>query len=176
MNRTYLIHNQNRFSEIVSKLSVLISWFLGLILGCYTVYSSSAVFLSWMNGIDIQPVSIVGRYLILNLSFIISVICIYLKLPLITLPIIFCKAFCFAYSLTFLAAIFGSSAWLVQGLLLFYELSTVSVLIYFWLNCTAGKRRCIQRNGIYFSVYSTIVMFVDYWVISPHTLTLFNHS
>lgn len=159
-------------SDILCKVLFAVLWCLGIFAGSYLVLHSDASFISLMRRPSIQSVSIVGRYFLLILPFIISVIAMHLHLRFVFFLMAFSKAFLFSYSCCFLIAIFGSAGWLFQFLILFFDLITIPFLILFWTRNVTTDAHRMHRDLTLYLIFLLIILCVDYFAILPFATKL----
>lgn len=166
-------YNFKRFRMSNFKINIYVSialWVLGLLTGIFLQKSCSRgadiLFASASTGASLIP------SLVVTLPAVIcSVILAYSVAPL-CYPLVFGVGFCrsFCGMLVFLS--FGSSAWLIRGLLLFN--AAVSSTFMWWLlfSSAAGKRQPNKRLILCAVLFAMATSFVDVYIISPFLLNL----
>lgn len=155
------------------RLLVTILWCCGLIAGYRCIQYSSANLISLMHTPVVTAVSIVGRYTLLNLPFVIVVISAQFNLFFINSLILFCKAFLYAYSSCSIIALYGSSGWLCRFLFLFFDFCTLPALIYLCIRL--AKKELEKRDLVITSIYAFTITCIDYFAILPFTVRLLHH-
>lgn len=155
------------------RLFVTAWWCFGLIAGYRFAQYSSAGFVSMMHMPIVTAVSIVGRYTMLILPFVIVVISSQFNLRFINSLILFCKAFLYAYSSCSIIALYGSSGWLCRLLLLFFDFCTLPALIYICIRI--AKRELEKRDFVITLIYVFTITCIDYFAILPFAVRLLHH-
>ena len=118
-------------------LLLVAAWIFGCICGTMTV--SETVFSSLMRSGSSARTSIVGFMVTLSVPFILSYILYRFFGFYLILPIVFIKAFSYAYCYCGFRLTFGDAAWLVGGLSMFADSLSVFLLMWFWLKLSGGK-------------------------------------
>ena len=160
---------------IASRIPMVVFWILGILTGLYVTITPPASYLSLMQGLEIQPLSIVSRFAVLFFFLVISVVFTFYNNNILLVVIVFCKAFLLAYAWRWFGIAFRDAGWLVCFLLMFFDICTVPVLFYFWLRCFAGDMQVQTRSIIYLAVYGLIIFCIDMYWVSPFVLSLFYH-
>lgn len=160
-------------SAFYCKILFLILWCLGISAGCYCALHSSAALTSMMHRQEIIPMSIVGRYVLLGLPFVIMAFTIHFDLRFFYVPVVLLKSFIYSYSSCAIISMYGSSGWLCHILLLFFDLCTIPVLIFLCLR--AIQKKLTQKELIICSIYVLIIAYIDHLAILPLTVELLNH-
>lgn len=163
----FLYLNLPKFTCRVSPFFLAVSFFLGHFLGvCFSLGASDS-FYSMMRMAVFSPASITGLLSAVTLPFLCSAIAVYLKQPLLLLPVAFLKAFCFSCVGLGVLSCFGSAGWLIWFLLQFSDCCTLPVLYWYW-------RRHISGTGSFDWAVSMVILSAlllvgsfDYCVISP---------
>ena len=175
MHNTGGFPSYERKKQYVFKLLQAFIWILGIVLGFgfsfqTTVYTSSLM-LSAAN----CRLSIVGLLFVLIFPFLISFVLFRLFKPLLVLPILFFKAFSFSCCVFSIVLAFGDAGWLARWLLVFSNSLAVVIYIRFCLRHAAGDNETLKRDFIISLVSVTAIGCIDYFIISPFALMLFNH-
>lgn len=158
---------------IYGKLLLIICWLAGLLIGFIYAKGHCTELYFLMRIAVAQRVSIVGIVFSLSFPLIISAIAIHLDSPLVLSILAFLKAFCFGCCCCAVVAAFGSSGWFIRWLLLFSDSCIVVVLLWLWLKSFAGDEHTIHADVLISIVIAIIIGCVDYFVVSPFMVSLF---
>lgn len=149
----------------LNSLMVCLLWGLGLFIGFLFASYFRGYVSSLMCSAVLQPVSIV-----FPLANVLFLFIFWIHKRGVLLFACFAKAICFGFTWMSLGCLFGSSGWLVRGLLLFSD----TVICMFLVSYTVHVGRYTARRDI---PYSAIICFtailVDYLLISPFASGLF---
>ena len=141
-------------------------FFLGQLLGVWFSGSASELLFSTMRMLPGSHASIIGLLSAAVLPFLFSACAVYLRQPLILIPIAFWKAFLFSYIGFGLFRAWGSAGWLLLGLTMFSSLSSMPVLCWYWLRHIGGRPFepgvcCLILGGL------VVIGIIDYCLIVP---------
>ena len=153
--------------QAACKFLLALCWCGGLILGISFASSADDSTLLMMHSASMSAVSIPGLLSILFLPFLLSALAVYLSRSLLLLGVAFVKAFAFGFCAFAVNAAFQSAGWLVCMLLMFSDLCSLPLLVWFWLRHIAGDRRNAAAD---LAVCAAIALFIggfDYCVVSP---------
>ena len=110
-------------------------WFSGFAVGIFICKRAVPVFLSLMRGMSFGPVSIVGLLLSAGIPILISAIAVIISRPWLLLTVCFFKAMVYLLFSVSVIIHFSEAGWLVQQLLMAYEILSLPILYIFWLRC-----------------------------------------
>lgn len=150
---------------LLNILTVSLLWGIGLLIGISFASHFRGLLSSLMCSAVLQPVSIF--FPLMNVLFLfVFLIC---KRGFL-LFVCFIKAICFGFASMSLSCLFGSSGWLVRGLLLFSD----TVMCLYLLNCILCFGQCAVRKCKLSNAMVCVAAFLlDYLVISPFAGGLF---
>ena len=166
----------NFFNRAVVRLILLVlSWLSGILSGCMIAYHSSADLASLMLALPLSTMSIVGVFLYCSLPLLIAAISFWLNHIFILYTCSFTKAFLFSFTCSCVYLLYSGAGWLAQFLLVFT--SSFSSVLYLFMCCRflMGK----QYKWLHICSYALVLLFslyVDYFMINPFVVQLFNHS
>lgn len=106
------------------------------------------------------------------LPFLFSAFAAYFSKPKLMLPVCFWKAFCFGFCGFGISLVYGQCSWLMRLLLMFSDLCSLPILLFYWLRYAFGKRCpdwCVNVSALSLLL---IITTVDYCFISPFTVCL----
>ena len=110
--------------------------------------------------------SLFGLLTVLLTPYLFSAMAVFLNRPVLLFPLVFWKAFFFAFVLSGLALSGGSAGWLVAGLAMFAVILSMPVLCWYWL-CHIGGGSFDLREFLVGAGFLLAIGLVDFWVISP---------
>ena len=141
-------------------------WSFGLFSGV-SVAACADNPVSLMRACCTAGVSIVGLFFVPFLPFLISAAAVYCSAPLFVYLTGFCKSFLLGFCVCTVYSGFPGGGWLVSLLLLFTDVLTVTMLI--WFQCCAVSNPCrgTFKRGILTFAWFAVVSAVDYFWIAP---------
>lgn len=148
-------------------IALSICWFLGLICGMYLFYRTGTPAVSWMRRIVNGSVSILSLFGIYFFPFLFTAYAIWITRPALLYVIAVARAALYAFVSLGVFVAFGSSGWVVQGLVLCCDSVLVFCLYTMWLRVLRG---CKSTGAFFVFCVATICLLmsaVDYCVISP---------
>lgn len=160
--------------QLPCKILLLVSWSIGLICGIAYAFQADSSFSSLMHSAALSPVSIVSLLIVLFLPFLISAIAVFLSRPVLLMPLAFTKAFSFGACAFAADLAFSSAGWLLRSMLMFSDLLTVPVLIWFWLRCLKGDRFRSCRDLAICAGFIVLIGNFDFYIVSPFLAMLYS--
>lgn len=146
-------------------------FFLGHFLGVWFSSSASDPFYAAMRAAVSSRVSIPGLLSAMILPFLFSAFAVYLKQPMLLIPVAFLKAFFFSYVGYGFFAACGSAGWLVTWLAMFGSLCSLPVLYCYWRLHLNGK----PFDPLLFFLGLGILVIIgciDYFAVSPFLVSI----
>lgn len=164
-----------RFSHAFRKCGrffLAFVWLGGLVCGILLSLSAGQTYISWMRGMPLAPVSIVGLLLVSCLPFLCSALAVLFGKAILVLPVCFGKAVLFAFVSFGVLQSSASGGWLLRWLVMFTDVALMPVLYFFWLRCLVGDRRI--RFGHIFLLVAVVFLIavVDCSIVSPFLVGL----
>lgn len=160
-------NNEWHLNQKYRDVALPICWFLGLICGMYLFYRTGTPAVSWMRRIMSGSVSILRLFGIYFFPFLFTAYAIWIARPGLLFVIAVARAALYSFVSLGISVAFGSSGWVVQGLVLCCDSVLVFCLYTMWLRALRGYK----STGTFFVCWiSTICMLmsaVNYCVISP---------
>lgn len=155
--------------------AVLLSliWILGLFFGVQIAAHAGEDVLSLMRTAPRAGVSIVGRFAVLLVPFLLSALAAFLQWRWLLFLICFFKAYFFAFVSGAVALAFGSAGFLVCPLLLFSDICLLPLLFWFCLRLLRADRRTIWRSALPCAACAVVLGCLDCFVISPFLRAVF---
>jgi len=142
------------------------SFLLGHLLGvCFSCIASDPFF-SAMRAAVSSRVSITGLLAAMVLPFLFSAFAVYIKQPMLLIPIAFVEAFLFSCLGYGIYAACGSAGWLVVILVMFGQFGALPLLYWYWHFHISGRVFDPSRFCLVLAVLLTIG-FIDYYWIVP---------
>ena len=156
-----------------AKLSLTISWLLGILLGLYLSLSLTEDSYSLVRTLFNSRVSTVGHITSLLLPVILSAIAWKLELPALYLFLAFTKALCYGFCICSLGYVFQGAGWLLRWLYLFSDSCSSALLLWFWhRNMSLPNHR--SAKDLYISGITTIaIVLIDMYYVIPFSNGLF---
>ena len=148
-------------------------WAAGLLLGALAAISADDLLASTMRTAVSGGMSISGLLSALLLPLLFSAFAVYVSKPLL-LPVVFLKAFLFAYTGAGILAAFGSAGWLIACLLMFSDALMLPLLWCFWLRSVSQPRRELLRSGAFCLAGAALIGCFDYCLVAPFLASLIN--
>lgn len=152
------------------------SWVCGLSFGLFLASRMHGDYSSLMRTVITNRVSIVGLLIILLFPFILSVVAIHFSRTGFLYLLSAGKGICFSFCVYLIMAEFSSSGWLLCRLLLFSELCILPPLFYLWIKCIEGGKQTIKLSAGFYPLIAVVAAVLDYFLISPFTVTLMLNS
>lgn len=143
------------------------SWLAGLLFGMIISLGRLPATASLMRLAPTVQVSIVGLISAISLPLFLSAIAVYYSSVWLLIPIVFAKAFVYAFVSAGVLVSWGSAGWLLQLFLIFSDTLMLPVLWLFWL------RACRQAGkGIFSGIIPAVsaaflICSIDLRFISP---------
>ena len=165
-----LLHTVPRGRTLLS-----IVWFSGLICGCLLALAQPKESIEFVGSIYQVNISIPGLLLSLFLPFVFSVLVVWMRLPILLLPIAFIKSICFSFCTSCLILAFGNAGWLLYRFYVFSDSFAVVILLWFWNRriCESAHNLILETLCCFLALFC--VFFIDLNIVSPFARTLFNY-
>ena len=147
------------------RLSVL--WILGLLCGVSLSLHGSDLTFSLMRRACYSPATIVSLLCSVLLPVLILIFAAATDMDILLYPVLFFRAFSFAFLSTGVLIEFPDAGWLIRSLLLFSGMLVNPMLLFLlgWQSCN-GKR--LSASAVAMSLaYAGVIMAADYMYISP---------
>lgn len=164
MTRVHMFHQ----SDYPSKFGIIL---LGsvLLLGCIAGIWLSCEARSWfadaVQALRFPPDGF-ASLTALTMPLLFSVLAVYVKRPVLLLPLAFWKALFFSYVFSGFIGVCGSAGWLICGLCMFSRIASLPVLCWYWLRHISGQCFCFSAMLLAFALLVALCL-ADLWVISP---------
>lgn len=166
MDSTFLFFRKGGMA--VFAFSLLSGLFLG---SRFHLASESALF-SLMRVSASQNVSIVGQLSVLLLPFLLSAFFYSTRAVWLIIPLSFLKGICFGFCQAIILSSFTGAGWLVYFFLMFSNILTLPVLVFFWISCISGTRYMICRL-FFCSLAVLFIVVADHYFMIPYYISLF---
>lgn len=147
-------------------------WIFALVFGCFLGANVQGSTVSWMRAAPVRCVSIVSMLAVSLLPFLITAFAVYSTQTWLILPLAFFKAFSFAFFSVMLIFAFQGSGWLVRFLLMISDFAFLPLLFWLWVRALCGSCEYLYRDILICSVISTVVSFLNYFIVSPFLASL----
>ena len=155
-------------SMAVFAFSILSGLFIG---SQFYLVSDSALF-SLMRVSAGQNVSIISHLSVLLLPFLLSAFFYSTCTAWLIIPLSFLKGICFGFCQAIILSSFAGAGWLVYFFLMFSNILTLPVLVFFWISCISGMRHMIYRL-FFCALIVFFVVAIDHRLIIPYYISLF---
>lgn len=165
------LHHLPAFRHSRRAAALMAFFFLGHILGILTSGSAEDFFRSAMRTAASSPVSLGGLLTALVLPFLFSAFAVYVKQPMLLIPIAFWKAFLFSCLACGLFRVWGRAGWLITGLVISGRILAMPPLCWYWLHHIRGRR---FEPGIFWLILSCLIAIgvAEYLLIVPFLGTI----
>ena len=170
-----MIKHDSSFFSLFRKVSVLIlafSLFAGLASGYQLHVDSEIPITSLMRVSCIQNVSIVSQVSVLLLPFLFSVFFSSTRAAWMVLPVSFLKGLCFGFSQATICSSFAGAGWLIYFFLMFSNIISLPVLIFFWIRILNRNEHIIPLF-LYCVITVLFIIAFDHHFINPYCISLF---
>lgn len=167
--KRFLVHQH----QGPAVLSVILSWCIGLCLGCIVFLNTDPEYFSWMRRACFHPVSIVGLIGVAFFPLLIhSLSCFAFSHRLLAIHTGIRSFFFFLCSAMLLSA-FPSGGWLVRLLLMFTGFGSAFFGMWLYIRVGSVAYRGAKERILYTACLAAIVC-LDYFIISPYVTCLLN--
>lgn len=156
------------------RIFLALCFYGGLLLGAVLATQAEESFISWMRTVQVQRVSIVSLLGAAFLPFLISAYAVLISQVWLLFPVCFLKAFSFGFCVAGVSYVFGSAGWLVCGLLLFTDLCTMPMLLFFWLRHIDGAHRPQLAESALTASLLFLAGSLDHCLITPFLAEIIN--
>ena len=146
------------------------AWLIGLLFGAFFACSSDPSLFLMMRSAHKSAVSIVGLLGVMLLPLLLTALAVYISKIYFLIPIVFGKAFLFAYISVAALGCRNTGGWLYWLLLLFGDICSAPIYLKLWMQIPTT-----QRKGPLFlsSVAGVLIIgFLDFQYISPFLATI----
>lgn len=164
----------SKHKRVVLSLLLALFWCIGLLAG-YTVATKTS-FTVLMHTFSLQRVSFVGLVFATIFPLSLSAAAFRLSLPLLILPIAFTKAFLFSFCASALTLIYADAGWLARWLYTFSDSIMVIFLLWFWVRNITKRAGIFQKDFAVSLFAASLLICIDYFIVSPFSVMLFNYS
>ena len=141
-------------------------WVVGFVCGCSCAACSDNL-VSLMRACCNAGVSIVGLFFVPFLPFLITAAAVYCSAPLFVFLTGLCKSFLLGFCICAVYSGFSGGGWLVCLLLLFTDILTAPVLLWFQLRAVPGPGKNIRKCGVLAVAWFAAVSAADHIWIAP---------
>lgn len=148
------------------------SWISGLICGSVVSVSAGTSLSSLMRGALYASVSIVGVLCVSVLPILFSAYAVFLSNFALLLPVCFTKAFLFSFVSLGISRAFASAGWLMRGLLLYSDWTSLPILYWFWLRSLSSDRPVTLWETLLVFALMGLVGSIHFGIISPFLVRL----
>jgi len=170
-----MIKHTSSISFLFRKSCILIlafSLFAGLVFGSRLYVDSEASVASLMRVSGIQNVSIVSHLSVLLLPFIFSAFISSTRAVWMILPVSFLKGLSFGFSQAAICSSFAGAGWLIYFFLMFSNIMTLPVLVFFWIRTLNGNAHTM--SPLFYCVLAVLLIIaVDHHFMNPYCVSLF---
>lgn len=147
-------------------------WVIGLVLGVLVAIFVGEDIHSSMGQVSFNQISIVSLLISTFLPFLLSAFAVYISKPSVIYIVCFLKACSFSFVSLVFSAVFGSSGWLVRGIVMYCDIFSLPILYRFWIRHITGVIELdLADAGLLISVL--MVWFFDMIFISPLFVEVF---
>lgn len=162
----FLIHDFPPNSRKAHRGALAFALLGGLILGC-VIYPSAEFDSSFLmcSAAD-SAVSIVGLLSVVLLPFLFSAVAVYISQPCLLLGIAFCKGLSFSLVSLGVMTAYGSAGWLMRSLLMFADILSLPMLVFFWIHYGISGRITLRGILVCLAV-CVFICSIDSWIIAP---------
>ena len=170
-----MIKQFSDFSSLFRKGYIPIlafSLFAGLLFGFRLFENADSSFTSLMRISLIQNVSIVSQLSVLLLPFLFSAFACCACTAWTVLPISFIKGLCFGFSQAAIFSSFSSASWMVYLFLMFSNIMTLPILVFFWIRCLS-KAQHMMLHFFISTLSVLLIIAIDHYYIIPYITSLF---
>lgn len=147
--------------------ALALCWCLGLLSGVCLVPCVSKSLFSWMRLAARSRVSIVGLLCGNFLPFLISYLIFSFSIPRLIYAVCFFRAAGYGFCALGIRLGFGTAGWLIQPLLLFSDLLTMPVLLWFWLRNLDGSIQNRRRDFVLCGIAAAFAGAADFLLAAP---------
>ncbi len=158
----------------LQRVLVAVVWISGLILGIFLSRPISSDTFALIRTIRYSQTSFLRLFLFLVFPLILSVAVVWLRVPILILPLVFIKAVCFALCASVIILAFDDAGWLLSRLYIFSDTFAVIVLLWFWNRYINGWTFKLKTDFVLCFIVLFIICCIDSLFVSPFTSMLFN--
>ena len=156
-----------------ASLILALTFFLGLVLGIWFSGCASEHYLPAMRTAVSSRVSIIGLPSSAVLPLLFSAFAVYLRQPVLLIPIAFLKAFLFSFLGYSVFIAWSHAGWLIAGLLMFGSFASVPVLYWYWQRHIGGRA---FETGVFCLILGMLLLIgtLNYYLIVPFLANIIN--
>lgn len=143
------------------------TWLTGLLSGLIISLGHLPATASMMRLAPTVQVSIVSLIIAISFPLLLSAIAVFCSGPWLLIPIVFGKAFLYAFVCAGVLNSWGSAGWLLQLLLVFSDTLMLPVLWLFWLRTCRHTGKGIIPGIILAASAGLLICSIDFRFISP---------
>lgn len=170
----FLHHDFSRLSCSFRVIILALFWILGLICGIVLFLLSELFqFISIQNALS-GPVTFFRLLCIVFAPFLLSVLAVYVRKTGFLFITAFLKAFVFSIIAMAIRVSFGSAGWLVFVLLMFTDLMSLPLLLFYWIRNLSGESTHAFVECLTFISIGFLICCIDYSMIVPFLISLSN--
>ena len=159
-------HDFSPYSRKVRSILLAFTFLCGMILGCVIYQSAELESVRLMRSAVHGPVSIVGLLIVVLLPFLFSAVAVYISKPCLLLGVAFCKGLFFSLVSMGVMGAYGSAGWLMRFLLMFTDIVSMPVLVFFWLHSGVSGRISLREILVILAI-CVCICGIDARIISP---------
>lgn len=149
-----------------------VCWCVGLLFGIFVSLSAGDFLASTMHAALSGSLSIFGLLTVILLPFLLSALAVSISMPILLIPIVFLKAFLFAFTGMGILTAFYAARWVLAGLLLFCDTLTQPLLWWFWLHAIPNGGSFLLRRALICVIGTVLVGLFDFYFVAPFLANL----
>jgi len=157
-----------------SRRCLAVCWIAGLLCGIYWFFPAAAPITSLMRRTLVCSVSIVSLFGIYFIPFLFTAFAVFISELRLLFLVCFCKGCLYSFVSLGIYAAYGSSGWMIRGLLLLGDSMCVLALYLLWGRLLSGRLFDVYVDTIGFALVCVLACVVDYYIISPFLAGLIN--
>lgn len=154
---------------------VTIVWLAGLIGGCLLASIQPKESIDLVRSIYYADAPISGLLITSMLPFAFSALVVWLRLPVLLLPIAFVKSICFSFCASCLILTFGNAGWLLYRFFIFSDSFAVVILLWFWNHHINAGANNLKLETVCCFLALFCIFFIDFNIVAPFARTLFKY-
>ena len=142
-----------------------LAWGFGLTIGVLHADMAYNNIYTFMRASVYSSVSTVSLMVVSLLPLLVCVACVYFSQAFLILPVVTVKAYSYSFCALSLLWTFGSAGWLICLFMLFSDLPSVLLLLWFSVVHISGKKTFLLRDSIICIVgITTFAVLNDLWI------------
>ena len=167
-------HRTAQYKRMINIAILSVVWIAGLLTGAALANNISYQLVGYKLILD--RISLLGLLFSTVLPLAISAVAIIIQAPCLIFPVAFIKGLMHAYSTLVIYSVYGAAGWLAKWLFVFSDSILILFLLWFWLRMIAGKCTSFTRDLLICSIATVVVVCIDFLIVSPFSVMLFNYS